>query len=636
MTTVKMASIKKIGKFFKSKKVIAIVLIVAVVASIFAFGFFGKKDEKTGEVRTATVSYGNVSKAIEGSGTIAAIDEYEVSALSIKGEVLECTFEVGDIVEKDDVLYKIDTSDMERSIENAQKSLEKAQISYNDTLKDYNEIMENQKVYAPVSGVLQTLSIENGDDVNNGFVIATIKNSDEMKLDISFNSDDAKNIYVGEKATVALSSSYTKVDGTVTRVGTGDITTNGGAIVRDIEITVTNPGAIKEGDKATALVGNYACNNEGVFKYSHEETINAKVGGEVYNLNYKQGDYIEKGALLLNIDADYKESTLKNAKMSLDDAYDNLERLYEDMEDYTIKAPIGGEIVEKNINKGEKIDTTNSNEPLAIIHDSSTLYFDMNIDELDIVNIKENQKVEFTADSYENEKFTGYVEKVKKTYTSQQGVTSYPVTVIVDSENKDLLLPGMNVSASIIIEERENVLVLPVSAVRRGNVVIAKTSSKGVGVPNKKATTVNNTEGFAPSKEMNFEGGKPSGENKENTKGRKQISSEKGTNPSNTLEGKDNPYLNGLEIPEGYKAIFVETGLSDDSYIEIVSGLNEGDIVVLPDITAPSSTNQFGLPTGGMGGPMGGSPMSGNMGQGRPGATGQNRQSSGQNRQSTR
>ncbi|UKI35230.1 MAG: efflux RND transporter periplasmic adaptor subunit [Clostridiales bacterium] len=110
----------------------------------------------------------------------------------------------------------------------------------------------------------------------------------------------------------------------------------------------------------------------------------------------------------------------------------------------------------------------------------SILTFDMNIDELDIANIKVGQEVSITADAYEGEEFSGIVDKVSVVGTSSQGVTTYPVTVIVNSDNKDKLIPGMNVSASIVIEKVENVLRIPVSALRRGNVVIAKTDSDGV------------------------------------------------------------------------------------------------------------------------------------------------------------
>lgn len=655
MSEVNIERKEKVKKLLlKPKIIIPIAIIIAIVAGVGIFNAVKKDDKKSGELQTAQASYGKVSKAIEGSGTIEAIDQYEVTALSIKGEVLECTFEEGDTVEKGQVLYRIDSSDMENSIDNAKSSVEKAQISYDDTLEDYNKNMANESVFAPVSGVLTTLSVKNGDKVNNGANVAVIKNSDKMLLEINFNADEANNIYVGEAATVNLQSSFSNVTGTVTRVGTGAFVTNEGASVKTIEITVNNPGAIKEGDIATATVGSFACNSEGTFKYSAEENVTVKVSGDVYNLAYKQGDYIQEGALLFNIDSDYKESTLKNSKMSLEDAKDNLQKLYEDLEEYTIKAPIAGEIVQKNIKQGEKIDNSNGNEPLAIISDLSMLVFDMSIDELDITSISVGQKVEITADAYEGKKFSGYVDKISIVGTSQQGVTSYPVTVVVDSDNKDLLIPGMNVSASIIIEERENVLVLPVSAVRRGNVVIAKTDSEGVGVPNMKSETSNSEDvpSFRSKTDLNEESAKddvngemPSGkpseapndknasENKQNkdnnsedtktkTDGKAQKNKE---NKQSGASGEDSPFLRNLEIPDGYKAIFVETGLSDDSFIEIVSGLNEGDTVVLPDITAAISS-----PFGFMGGAMPSGGMGGAMPSGAPNrAAGVNRQSGG-------
>ena len=74
--------------------------------------------------------------------------------------------------------------------------------------------------------------------------------------------------------------------------------------------------------------------------------------------------------------------------------------------------------------------------------------------------------------------------------------------------------------------------------------------------------------------------------------------------------------IDSLDIPDGYKAIVVETGLSDESFIEIKQGLSEGDKVLLPDTT--ESTNTQNPMMGGMPGGMGGG-MPGGMGGGMPG-----------------
>ena len=78
--------------------------------------------------------------------------------------------------------------------------------------------------------------------------------------------------------------------------------------------------------------------------------------------------------------------------------------------------------------------------------------------------------------------------------------------------------------------------------------------------------------------------------------------------------------MRNLDIPAGYKAIFVETGLSDDDFIEIKAGLNEGDTVVLPDVTT-SETSIFGGMQGGPGGgDMQGGPGGGDVQEGPGGS----------------
>lgn len=574
------------GKKNRKKLISIIAVLLAVIIVVLLFKGCGKKETKS-DINTDTVTKGDVTKIIEGSGTIEAIDQYEVTSVGIKGEIIQCNFEEGDEVKKDQVLYVIDSSDMQSSIDRANLSISSAETNYEDAVKKYNDTNDDMVVKAPTSGVITSLNVEEGDKVNGGTQVATIKDNSKMKLTITFIAEDADRLRTGEAASVNLENSYSTVSGTITHIGSGTTVSDEGSLVKYVEISVNNPGAIKDGDKATATVGNIACNDSGTFKSSAEQTVTANLSGDVYALKYKVGDRVNKGDVIFKIDYDNSYSGVKSARNSLNDAKENLKSLYDDLEDYSIKAPIDGKIVQKNYKQGEKIDNNSSSttKPLAIISDLSILTFDMNIDELDIANIEVGQEVSITADAYEGEEFSGIVDKVSVVGTSSQGVTSYPVTVIVNSDNKDKLIPGMNVSASIVIEKVENVLRIPVSALRRGNVVIAKTDSDGVEQKTQGAPGGNNANGGGTDK--------------------------KGKNAANS----DSPFLRNLDIPDGYKAIFVETGLTDDDYVEIKAGLNEGDTVVLPDATVSSG---FGMMMGGGGGPRGGggAPQGGGRPQG--------------------
>lgn len=140
------------------------------------------------------------------------------------------------------------------------------------------------------------------------------------------------------------------------------------------------------------------------------------------------------------------------------------------------------------------------------------------MDELDISNIQVGQQVLITAEAVEGRTYTGVVTKVSVAGTSSSGTTTYPVTIRIDET--DGLLPGMNVDATITLDSAGGVLAIPSAALNRGNTVLVTADS-------------------------------PSAAN--------------GT----LMEG-----IGGDS--EQYYSVPVEVGASDDSYIEIISGLQEG------------------------------------------------------------
>ena len=141
----------------------------------------------------------------------------------------------------------------------------------------------------------------------------------------------------------------------------------------------------------------------------------------------------------------------------------------------------------------------------------------MQVDELYIGRISVGQEVEITASAVEGQTFTGHVSRININGTTLNGVTSYPVTITIDEA--DGLYPGMNVNAKILVEHAENVLSVPVSAVQRGQ--------------------------HRP-------------------------------HPGEGAIGKD-----GSINPDKLISRSVTLGQNNDDYIEVLSGLDEGDTVVV-------------------------------------------------------
>jgi len=607
---------KKDKKKLSKKKIISSLLIVTILAgSFFAYKAIWGEEKEVKAHTTAIASIGSVAQIIEGSGTISALSQYEITSMK-KGEVVEDYFEEGDIVEKDAALYLMDNSDGHDAIDNARNSLSKAQRTY------YNakEKIANLTIKSKMNGVITNVYVSEGDNVGANTKICDIIDNTKMALKIQFLSDFASSMTEGvSKATVTLSKDGTVLYGIVTKVSTGTLTNSVGASVANVEIKVDNPGAIKEGDYATAEVEGYACSSEGTFSYNGKGSIYSEVSGEVTQLDIIEGDNIVTGetiAILTNDDiSDITESydNLTDAQKKHSDALENLE-------DYIVKAPITGTIIQKNIKKGENLESTNMSV-MAIIADLSSLVFEMSVDELDISKIEEGMQVEVTADAIEGVTFTGTITNVSIVGTANNGVTSYPVKVTLNpkdeqrgfaKESYDKLIPGMNVSASVVIERVDNVLVVPVSAVRRGNIVIVSSDSKSEGVdPLSTMGAPTQSGGKQPEFSRNSAGN--------NSK------SDTDKNGDEKANERLKNMLSSIEVPEGYKAIFVSTGLSSESVIEIKAGLTEGDKVLLPDTTV--NTN----PMQNMMGMMGGAPM-GRMPMGGGSSTGRTSQQSTQNR----
>ena len=259
--------------------------------------------------------------------------------------------------------------------------------------------------------------------------------------------------------------------GTVKTVSSGSTVNSLGVPVTNVEISVTNPGAITTGDTATAVVDGTACAEPGTFKYYHEETVTAKASGKVRNLSLIEGDRVSAGRTILTIESSSVSNQVKKSALSVSDAELSLKGLQDDLDQYSISSPIAGKVIQKTVKAGDKVASQQGSTSMAVIADLSALTMTMNIDELDISSVKVGQDVEVTADALENQVFHGVVNKVSVIGTSQNGVTTYPVEVLLsDVENTDLI-PGMNVSATIVLEKKDDVLLIPTTAVKRGNKV---------------------------------------------------------------------------------------------------------------------------------------------------------------------
>jgi len=137
-----------------------------------------------------------------------------------------------------------------------------------------------------------------------------------------------------------------------------------------------------------------------------------------------------------------------------------------DLDRTIIRSPVDGVVVDRKVEPGQSVAASFQAPTLFVIaKDLSALQAEIAVDEADIGEVREGQKVNFTVDAFPAEEFSGTVAQVRKQGAQQSGVVSY--TVIVEAENRGgVLLPGMTANAEIVVEERPDVIRLPNAALR--------------------------------------------------------------------------------------------------------------------------------------------------------------------------
>lgn len=481
---------KKPRKISRKKKLLTaaagLILFLALITAEVRQNKASAVKAQSQRVNTATVIRQNITSTLSSSGTISPKDTYSITSMS-EGEVVQADFEEGDRVESGQILYRIDASSMESKLSSANNSLERAQSSYDTAVSDYNEAVgkySGNTYKATKSGYIKQLHIEAGDKVAANTQIADIYNDQIMKIKVPFLNMEAAAIAPGSPAVLTLSDTLEQLEGTVLSVSSMDEALTGGRLVRYVTIQVANPGGLTADMTATAAVGDFVSSGDGTFSATVDTVLAADLSSnvEVEALLVNEGDFVSVGSPIFSMKASTAEKLIKtykdsmdNAQASLEQAQSSLDSTQDTYDDYTITAPISGTVIKKSYKVGDKVQNGSSASALAVIYDMSSVTFQMNIDELDISNVKTGQTVEVTADAFENEKFSGKVTNISLEGTSSNGVTYYPVTVTLDEVGG--LLPGMNVDGVIIVDSVENALAVPADALQRGNLVYVKDDS---------------------------------------------------------------------------------------------------------------------------------------------------------------
>lgn len=367
-----------------------------------------------------------------------------------------------------------------------------------------------------------------------------------------------KSGYAFETATVERGSINNSITATGTLEATNTVvvgTQVSGVIEKlyvDFNSIVTKGQLIAELDKSTlksSLENAVADFNRSQAEYEYQ-----KSNLERMKILYDKG-------VLSDSDYDLAVYNYKTSEANLSSSKANVEKAKRNLGYANIYAPIDGVVLNRAVEEGQTVAASMSTPELyTITNDLSEMQVEADVDEADIGMVKVGQHVDFTVDAFPDDTFTGKISEIRLQPNESSNVITYTVIVIVANPDKKLK-PGMTASITAYVEEANDVLLVTGKALRftpeREMMMAYFKSLPEDQRPARRGQRPNGSQGNRAGKET-LDSGSRMGQQEDDSK--------------KTVWVKDGNMI---------KPIHIETGINDGNTVEIVSGLNEGDKVVV-------------------------------------------------------
>lgn len=558
---------------------------------IIGSGYLGYGALKGGnnEVRyvLAAVEKGTLIVSVSGSGQISASDEINIKPKA-SGDVIHVGIKNGQEVKKGVLLLQIDASDARRAVQDAEISLETVQVQLQEMLEPPDELdvlqAENSLVKAKnakedaqnnieegyedafnsvtdaffdlpgimtgLSNVLYGYDIGDSEKTLAGYwnisaLINSIGVDDRDELERFINK--ARDAY--DEASVKYAENFDNYKNT-SRYAEEEV-------IEDLlEETLETLRSVAETVRNEINVLDYWVNyrskrNQPIFSAVSEyqsdlRSYSSKANSYLSNLLQVQRSFESNRQALVDAEYSIKEKELsleklmegaddleiRTKKIAIQQKEAALATARENLAGCYVYAPFDGIITKVNVEKGDSVSAGTAAATLI----TKQKIAEISLNEIDVAKVKVGQKTTFTFDAIEDLSITGEVLEVDTVGTVTQGVVSYNIKIGFDTQD-DRVKPGMSVSASIITDVKQDVLLVPNSAIKsQGGIYYVETLS------------------------------------------------------GSTLSTQAAADVSGLTLNTPPVQKQIEIGLTNDSYTEIISGLSEDDTVVTQTITNAGTT----------------------------------------------
>ena len=586
------------------KKWLKTVIVLIAIVILVVGGSLGYRAYKTAKELKAkydvspslsAAGINDMGLYISASGNISVSEEVRINTTAY-GKIISQNAIVGQKVKAGDVLAEIDAQTLTDDIDEL-----KNDIFYKE-LEIEKSVFSDDVYYikSPISGEVKDIKVKQDDedteDIDEASDISEVM--DKYGYLALISSEDMMYIVTEERADFLKTGADVKIsrydyeyDGVVEKTEGGKtyilLQTDNIAVGGRVNIYADGS---REKIKGTAQLYDWV-------------KIDVPVDeGRISKIYVYNNESVEQGERLFRVTA--RSQDMVDMYDELDDLKEQLAEKQDMLESLKIASPVDGIITGISIEEGADVE---SDTPAYTIADTSVWVVKVNVDELDINQIKPGIKAEVTVDAYDGGSFPGTVSGISSVGAAANGVTSYEV--LIEVERNDIFKLNMTANAEIEVDFISGALTVPVEAVREINgrtFVVAYTNPTEEEVEAAKKQMIE-TEKTAAKKISDFKD--MSEQDIAALKEKAALIKESGQKPEIGIGGGgkgakqsegtalDGSFANAnieaqLSIADRLygELVQVEVGLINETYAQILSGLKEGHQIILPDTSSADDT----------------------------------------------
>jgi HlyD family secretion protein len=533
----KVLFVKKFFSFIKRHKILSGVIILALMGGGYGVYAAYFAPDAPLSYTLATVTRGALVSSVSGSGQVSSLQETNVTS-TVSADILAVYVKPGDEVKAGTIMAYLDTKDAEKAVSNAVLALENSKLSYQKAVKQNTDQAANslssdtvkayQGGYNAIANMLIDLPVI-FDNTNDIFYNAS-HSPYFSDMQILTRADSTAITYKNQAGIVfdAAKAEYEKNFAALKGVSSNSSPDEIVSMLNTLDSILKKLLSALTGAHSTI---DYIRDKMASNVPAEIATDKAIIASYVSKVNSHTTSIVNS---LTAIDGAQDSSataelSMKSAELSVKQAEDTLANARQTLYDHSIRAPYDGLVAKVPAKVGDR--ATNGTAIATVVTKDQVVFISLN--EIDAAKVKGGDSAELTFDAIDDLALPGHIANVDLVGTVSQGVVTYQAEIAFDAIDPRVK-SGMSVSASVTTASKENVLLVPSGAVKSQGALSA------VQVVSGSYSKMEMTKGVTP-----------------------------------------------IDAPVTKR---VTVGDSNDTMVEIVEGLSEGDIVVTRTITASSDT----------------------------------------------